>query len=405
MAENKKKSTVKKTTASKPAVKSQANKKSTSKPAPKQAEKKVESKTNKHVSKTVKPAKNTWMIISIVFAVLVVILVAAIGFMYFGGNDASDNTSNTNTSNSSTTSGDTVKLLVVEDPTCVNCDVDLFIQQVKDNLMPNLVAQKVAYDSTEGKQIIDQLNLNQVPAYLFSNNIDQRDDWATELEGAFVKSSISGTIYYMLNPQFIPNKVMITEPVITSTAVVVGDANAPVTIVEFSDFECPYCAIAEGNPELVAQFSAQSPGYVPPMPKVYEEYVNTGKVKVVFYNLPLASLHPNVEGAHLAAMCANEQDKWREYSENLWEKRSEWTEASNRVTEYKAYAKDLGLNTAQFDSCLDSKKYAAQIKEEAALAQTYGISGTPAFFVGKSFISGAQDYSTFKKLIDAELSK
>ena len=209
----------------------------------------------------------------------------------------------------------------------------------------------------------------------------------------------------MLNPQFVQNKVMIEEPKTTANAIVYGNANAKLTIYEFSDYECPFCAIAEGNEELVTQFSAQSPGYVAPMPSVYKDYVDAGLVKVVFYNMPLEQLHPQSRIAHLAALCANEQKKWYEFHSTLFEKRSEWINDADKSSKYKSYAKDLGLDTAKFDTCLDTKKYNTQIEEELALGTTYGVSGTPAFFIGKNFISGAQEYSTFKAIIDAELAK
>ena len=382
-------------------------KKSTKKSASKKAAK--EAKT---VSKTVKSNKEfPWKLVAIILAVVMLVLIAVVAAMSLIKNGSSEekeeNTTNTQNTNTlpTTTNTESIELLIVEDPSCTTCQVDLFADQVKNNLIPTLEVKKISIETTEGKKLLADLKATQVPIYLFQNNIDKRDDWATNLAGAFEKVTVNGKDYYMLNPQFVQNKVMIEEPKTTANAIVYGNANAKLTIYEFSDYECPFCAIAEGNSELVTQFSAQSPGYVPPMPSVYKDYVDAGLVKVVFYNMPLEQLHPQSRTAHLAALCANEQKKWYEFHTTLFEKRSEWINDADKASKYKSYAKDLGLDTAKFDTCLDTKKYNTQIEEELALGTTYGVSGTPAFFIGKNFISGAQEYSTFKAIIDAELAK
>jgi protein-disulfide isomerase len=381
-----------------------ANKKSTNvKAQPKKVENNKTDKT--HVSSNVKESGNNWMFAAIILLLVIAALVGVLGYFIFSGSSDSSTDVPIDIEDPVVVTDGMVELLIVEDPSCINCQVDLFVEQVKVNLIPDLVATKITFDSEEGAAIVSELNVNQVPVYLFGTNIDQRDDWAEQLAGAFVQVEVLGKSYYLLNPQFIPNKVMIEDVVITDSAIVIGDVNAPVTVVEFTDFECPFCGIAEGNPDLVAQFSAQSPGYVPPMPKVIEEYVDAGLVKVVFYNFPIASLHPNSRIVHNAALCANEQGEFEVYSRNVWDSVSEWSSSTvDRVETLKTYAVDLGLDTEQFNTCLDAKTYDAQIDEELALGQGYGVSGTPAFFVGKAFISGAQDYTVFKDLIDAELA-
>lgn len=420
MAESKKKSMAKKKAVPKKSVSAKtSNKKTVAKKAPvavankentkvKAQSKKVEKKTtnDKHVSSNVKESGNSWMIAAIILGVVIIALVGVLGFYVLGGsNDTSNDVQVIENNTNVDLSDDSIELLIVEDPSCVNCQVDLFVEQVKANLIPDLVPTKITFDSVEGAAIVSELNVNQVPVYLFGQGIDQRDDWAEQLAGAFVPVDVNGKSYYLLNPQFIPNKVMIEDVVITNTAIVIGDVNAPVTVVEFTDFECPFCGIAEGNPDLTAQFSSQNPGYVPPMPKVIEEYVEAGLVKVVFYNFPIASLHPNGRIVHNAALCANEQEEFEAYSRVVWDSVSEWSSTTvDRVETLKGYAVELGLNVDQFNTCLDSKTYDAQIDEELALGQAYGVSGTPAFFVGKAFISGAQDFTVFQDLIEAELA-
>ena len=183
-----------------------------------------------------------------------------------------------------------------------------------------------------------------------------------------------------------------------------GPADAKVVVVEFSDFECPYCGIAEGNVELVSQFTAKNPDYVPAMPNVFKNYIQTGKVKLVFYNMPLEQLHPQVKPVHNAFLCANEQGKAQEFKELAFLNRKDWI-GTDLPVKLKSYGKQLGLNQVQFDSCIDSNKYITQINNEVHYGSTLGVSGTPAFFIGKNFLSGAQDYNVFKSIIESKLSK
>ncbi len=107
--------------------------------------------------------------------------------------------------------------------------------------------------------------------------------------------------------------------------------------------------------------------------------------------------------AHNAVLCANEQGEFEAFSHKLWFDRDDWISASDKDSKFKAYAVELSLDETQFNECYDSNKYDAQITAELALGQELGVSGTPAFFIGKTFISGAQDYASFKAIIDAQL--
>ncbi len=161
-----------------------------------------------------------------------------------------------------------------------------------------------------------------------------------------------------------------------------GDENAPVTIVEFSDYECPFCA----------RFYVQTYG------QIEEEYINTGKVKLVYRDFPL-SIHPNAQKAAEAAECAGEQGKYYEMHDLLFE-----NGASGGVDSYKAYAGQIGLNLADFNNCLDSGAMASEVQKDFQEGQQYGVQGTPAFFINGKLISGAQPYNVFKQEIEAALA-
>ena len=163
---------------------------------------------------------------------------------------------------------------------------------------------------------------------------------------------------------------------------VMGDEDAPVTIVEFSDFQCPFCKKA--NDEALNL--------------VKEDYVKTGKVKLVFRDFPL-EFHPEAELAALAAECADEQGKFWEYHDVLFANQDSLGDAK-----YKAWAEELGLDTEQFNDCYKSLKYLDDVRGDMADGQKYGVSGTPAFFVNGRLISGAQPYSVFKQEIENALA-
>jgi len=173
-----------------------------------------------------------------------------------------------------------------------------------------------------------------------------------------------------------------------------GNPNAPVTIVEFSDFQCPFCS----------RFFTQT------LPALQENYIDTGKIKLVYRDFPLDSLHPNARPAHIAAECADEQGKFWEYHDVLFEKQSEWDRLSSAdlSSQLNQYATSMGLESASFDSCLSSQSMADEVNADYLQAVQYGATGTPTFFIGNEksgFIKlvGAQPYSAFQAAIDSKL--
>lgn len=161
-----------------------------------------------------------------------------------------------------------------------------------------------------------------------------------------------------------------------------GSPNAPVTIVEWSDFECPFCA----------RFYSQT------LAQIDEEYIKTGKVKLVYRDFPL-SFHQNAQKSAEAAECAGEQGKYWEMHDLLFEQG-----VTGGVTQYKQFASQIGLNTAEFNTCLDSGAMAGEVQKDFNDGQRAGIQGTPGFVVNGQVVSGAQPFSVFKQIIDAELA-
>jgi len=175
---------------------------------------------------------------------------------------------------------------------------------------------------------------------------------------------------------------------------VIGNTDAPITIIEFSDFQCPFCA----------RFHTQT------FPLILEQYIETGKVKLVFRDFPIQSIHPNALPASIAAECANEQGKFREMHDMLFDNQNQWNKQKtvDALSLFSKYATEIQLEQKTFDSCLTSGKYIDEIRKDLDDGRNYGVSGTPGFFVGNEKIGfvelkGAQPFDSFKKIIDAQL--
>ena len=175
---------------------------------------------------------------------------------------------------------------------------------------------------------------------------------------------------------------------------IIGNMDAEITIIEFSDFQCPFCA----------RFHVQT------LPTIMDEYINKGTVKLVFRDFPIQSIHPNAVPASIAAECANEQGEFEQMYHMLFEKQKEWSnlETSYAITAFNQYASELQLNEEKFDSCIKNVKYIEEVQKDLNEGRTYGVTGTPGFFIGNEKIGfvelkGAQPFESFKKVIDSQL--
>jgi protein-disulfide isomerase len=176
-------------------------------------------------------------------------------------------------------------------------------------------------------------------------------------------------------------RVMLDPPrqhVTAANAPAKGSADAPIELIEFSDFQCPFCQRAD-----------------PTVQQVLNTYGN--RIRFVYRNYPLPN-HPSARPAAEAAACANEQGKFWPFHDRLFANPSKLGDA-----DLKQQAADLGLNTAQFNSCVDTHKLQAQIDADVKDGEAAGVNGTPAFFINGRMISGAQPFDVFKKVIDEEL--
>jgi protein-disulfide isomerase len=160
-----------------------------------------------------------------------------------------------------------------------------------------------------------------------------------------------------------------------------GGDKAPVTIVEFSDFHCPFCK------QVVATLA-----------KLESQYGE--KIKLVFRDFPIDSLHPGASQAHEAARCAEEQGKFWAYHDKLFA-----SPPKSSPELFKGFAKEVGLEPVAFETCLSSGKHQAAIKKDIDDGQRLGVAGTPAFFINGRLFTGAQPLEAFARVIDDELAR
>ncbi|MDP3947266.1 MAG: thioredoxin domain-containing protein [bacterium] len=208
---------------------------------------------------------------------------------------------------------------------------------------------------------------------------------------------IAGSVIYALGlkdqaggPALGPSAPVAGQGPSIGNAVVLGDPSAPVTIIEYGDFQCPFCG----------RFFAQTE------PLIIEKYVKTGKVKFVYKDY--AFLGPESLAAAEAAKCAADDGKFWEYHNALYrEETKDGLEHNGNLNRglFLRLAKELGINESSFASCVDTGKYKSAVLAENAEALAVGVNGTPAFFVGSQFISGALPFAQFETAIEAELNK
>lgn len=162
-----------------------------------------------------------------------------------------------------------------------------------------------------------------------------------------------------------------------------GNSDAPVTIVEFSDFQCPFCAAFYQNT----------------LPQIEEIYLKTGKAKLVFRDFPLP-FHADAQKAAEVAECAGEQGKFWEMHNMIFD-----NQEAIGVADLKQNGKSLGLDIAALNDCLDSGKYADEVRRDMNDGSAAGVSGTPTFFINGEKLVGAQPFSVFEQIIERKLSE
>ena len=196
--------------------------------------------------------------------------------------------------------------------------------------------------------------------------------------------------YIASRPKVAVSAVDPNLPPMKAEGYVLGSPSAPVEVIEFADFECPGCG----------QFSTLTE------PDVRTKLVNTGKVRMRFMDFPLP-MHKNTWDAHLAAACANDQGKFWEMHDVIFQYQDRWNgETTSRPRNVLAdLAKGIGLDMSKYDACMDADTHRAKVQANLQEAERLQVQQTPTFIIGGRKIPGAIPYDTFKRYVDEELAK
>lgn len=178
-----------------------------------------------------------------------------------------------------------------------------------------------------------------------------------------------------------------TQLLAKAEGVQIGNDNAPVTLIVFSDYQCPGCG----------QFATR----IKPMLEANE--VQAGKLKVIYYDMPLTSIHDHAFLAARAARCAGDQGKYWEMHQALFQHQSDWSFSRTApIRAFKEYAASAGVDQGAFDSCLESDRFAETVTANAMLAEQLGVNATPTVIINNRRISDPFDYPGIARLIAEE---
>jgi protein-disulfide isomerase len=179
---------------------------------------------------------------------------------------------------------------------------------------------------------------------------------------------------------YLPPPTVYRATVDTAGAQVRGPSAAPVTIVEFSDFHCPYCRQVQ-----------------PILKQLLDAYGD--RLRIVYKDMPIDSLHPQARSVAEAARCAGDQGKFWEFHDHVYANAPDGSAET-----LQRYAKDSGVDVARFESCRASRTHQAQVQKDVQQGADLGLTGTPGFFINGRFLNGSQPLDTFRRVIDQELA-
>jgi protein-disulfide isomerase len=246
----------------------------------------------------------------------------------------------------------------------------LVLEEAGGTFEPNDIEINAWYEDNQGR--VGGRTLEQARPQIINLLSSQRRREATEKLEARLNKENNVTIHLQ------PYRVTLNN----EGAPTAGKADAAVTLVEFSDFQCPFCA-----------------RFVPTLKQIEAAYGD--RVKIVYRQYPIVSLHPNAFKAAEASLCANEQGKFWQIHDMMFQEQAQLS-----IRELKVMANRLGLDQTKFDSCLDSGRYAEQIQNDLAEGSRAGMTGTPALFVnGIEIPGGAVPYENVARVLDRELAR
>ncbi|MDP3957290.1 MAG: thioredoxin domain-containing protein [bacterium] len=273
-----------------------------------------------------------------------------------------------------------VSVQIINDKNCAECDPSEALIWLR-RVVPTLQVSSIERDSYLGNLLIERFSIVSLPAFIFSDSVAQTDFYA---QASSLFAAEGGRYFFDMGKIGLPVGKYLKLPEVGADDITFGAKDAKVKIIEFSDFQCPYCKTFQAD-----------------LNQVRHEYGD--KIFFVYKHLPL-SIHPQAENAALAASCAHEQGKFQVYADHLFAKQDEWAKTVG-VQKFKDYSWRFGMNGREFAKCLDTKKYQDKIDADKSEAASFFISGTPGTFVNGTFLPGAVGADALKAAIDTELAK
>jgi protein-disulfide isomerase len=271
---------------------------------------------------------------------------------------------------------------IAECPTCKPPEevMDLF-----KKVMPTLAITEVDIDSEEGKLLTKENNIKVLPAVIFSEGLNKTEFYNGEAKVLFSEVNESDNYLLSLAGLGLPIGKYIELPEVDASNPVLGNKDAAVKIILFSDHQCPFCA------------------------KFFKDIVTTtkafgDKVALVYKDLPL-EFHPQAMNAAIAGECAKDQDKFWEMSARLYATQKQWgnLDDENAKAFFKKQSINLKLDIEKFGVCLDEEQHKGEIENSKKQAEEFGISGTPSMFIGDEFVGGVVPTEQLKAIIQAQI--
>ena len=248
---------------------------------------------------------------------------------------------------------------------------------IKRNISPTIKVEMLEIDSEEAKDLIKKFEIKTIPAFIFDDKIKEVENYEQLAEILIEKD---GQYLFDAVKAGIPTCQYLETPSVKDSDSQKGPKDAKITIIEYSDYQCPYCSKAHQTVE-----------------QLFDDYKD--KIRLVRKHLAL-DFHKDAQKAAEAAECAGDQNKFWQMNEKLFASQDDLS-----VEKIKGMAKEISLDTKKFNSCLDSGKYEEKVKNQKKEGEEFGISGAPFFFINNQVINGAQPYEEFKKVVDKELEK
>ncbi|MEP7162206.1 MAG: DsbA family protein [Candidatus Moraniibacteriota bacterium] len=274
-----------------------------------------------------------------------------------------------------------VTLQVVTEEACLDCSPNEALLWLR-RIAPTIDAVRVEATSPEGENLIKKYELKTLPSFVFTKSIEKT---AFFEQAGPLFSERNGQYVFDMNKIGLPVGKYLVAPQTSDEDIQLGKKDASVKMVVFSDFQCQFCK----------NFHAESK-------KVLAAYGE--KVSLVFKHWPLPA-HAQGETAAMASECANDQGKFMEYADLLFDKQAEWGKTKGNQ-KFKDYAwRVMGMNGRDFATCLDTKKHADKVAQDIREADELGLTSAPSSFVNTQLVVGAAPFADLKTVIEAELGE